>query len=612
MARPRGRHGHGPQGGPPVEKVKDFKGTINTLLSYLKPFKLQIIVIFIFAMISTIFSIVSPTILGGATDIIVSGLMSGDGVDFEQLGKIILFLVGLYIVSFLFSSSQSYMMSGISQKVTYELREKMSAKIDRLPLKYYDSKTHGEIQSRFVNDIETVNQTLSQSLAQAITSATTIIGILAMMIRIDIIMTLVSLLVIPLSLILMKAVISKSQPQFKRQQESLGQLNGHIEEMFGGHQVVKAFNKEDESLEKFNKINEQLCDSSWKSQFLSGLMMPFTAFIGNIGYVIVCIIGGKLALSGRISIGDIQAFIQYVRSFNQPLSQVSQIANMLQSTAAAAERIFEFIDEEEEPDAYGTSNQEKYHIDIPSLKGQVSFNNVSFGYKEGETVINNFTYDAKPGDRIAIVGPTGAGKTTIIKLLLRYYELNGGSISIDGHNITEFSRFDLREMFGMVLQDTWLFSGTIEENIKYGNSNATKEQVIQAAKDAHIHHHIMTLPKGYDTELNESASNLSQGEKQLLTIARALLADNPILILDEATSSVDTRTEKLIQNAMLNLMENRTCFIIAHRLSTIKDADHILVMNHGDIIEQGTHNQLLAAGGFYANLYNSQFSEEQE
>ncbi|MEE1038300.1 MAG: ABC transporter ATP-binding protein [Eubacterium sp.] len=603
------RRGH--KGAPtPPAKVEDFKGTMLTLLSYLKPHRFKIVVVFLFAMISTIFAIVSPAILGQATDVIVSGLTSGNGIAFGALGKVIVLLIGLYVVSFIFSASQSYIMSGISQMVTYELREKMSAKMDRLPLRYYDSKTNGEIQSRFVNDIETINQTLSQSIAQTITSVTTLIGILAMMIKINLIMTLVTLMIVPFTLLIMKSVISRSQPQFKKQQENLGALNGHIEEMFGGHNVVKAFNKEEASLEKFQEINDKLCENSWKSQFLSGLMMPLTVFVANIGYVAICIIGGNLALQGKISIGEIQAFIQYVRSFNQPLNQVSQIANMLQSTAAAAERIFQFIDEEEEIDPWGLEDENKYHMDIKDLKGQVSFNDVYFGYKKDEPVIKGFSYDAKPGDRIAIVGPTGAGKTTIIKLLLRYYELDGGSISIDGHNIKDFSRYDLREMFGMVLQDSWLFSGTMEENIKYGNANATMDDVVKAAKDAHIHHHIMTLPEGYNTQINESASNISQGEKQLLTIARALLADNPILILDEATSSVDTRTEKIIQEAMLNLMENRTCFIIAHRLSTIKDADHILVMNHGDIIEQGTHDQLLAENGFYANLYNSQFAEE--
>ncbi len=606
VAGPKGPGGHH---GPAMsgEKAKDFNKTIKTLLSYLAPHKFKVTVVFIFAIISTIFSIVSPTILGDATDVIVKGLMSPHGINFGDLKDIILILIGLYAISFVFSFTQGFIMSKVSQDVTYEMREKMSLKMDRLPLKYFDSKTHGEVQSRFINDIDTVNQTLSQSLSQSITSITTIIGILIMMIRINLVMTITALLVLPLSILVIKAVVSKSQFQFKRQQKRLGEINGHVEEMFSGHNVIKAFNKEEDSIETFTSINEELCEASWKSQFLSGLMQPITNFIGNLGYVAVCILGGYLAIHGRVSIGDIQAFIQYVRSFNQPISQVANITNLLQSTAAAAERIFEFIDEDEEEDPYGEEDDNKLDVDLSTLKGQVSFNHVKFGYKENEMIINDFSFDAKPGDRIAIVGPTGAGKTTIIKLLLRYYELNGGSITIDGHDIKDFTRHDLRDMFGMVLQDSWLFSGTVKENIKYGKQDATDEEMIAAAKDARIHHHIMTQPKGYDMELNENASNISQGQKQLLTIARAELADNPILILDEATSSVDTRTEKQIQKAMLNLMEDRTCFIIAHRLSTIKDADHILVMDHGDIVEQGTHEELIAKDGFYAKLYNSQF-----
>lgn len=606
VAGPKGPGGHH---GPAMsgEKAKDFNKTIKTLLSYLAPHKFKVTVVFIFAIISTIFSIVSPTILGDATDVIVKGLMSPHGINFGDLKDIILILIGLYAISFVFSFTQGFIMSKVSQDVTYEMREKMSLKMDRLPLKYFDSKTHGEVQSRFINDIDTVNQTLSQSLSQSITSITTIIGILIMMIRINLVMTITALLVLPLSILVIKAVVSKSQFQFKRQQKRLGEINGHVEEMFSGHNVIKAFNKEEDSIETFTSINEELCEASWKSQFLSGLMQPITNFIGNLGYVAVCILGGYLAIHGRVSIGDIQAFIQYVRSFNQPISQVANITNLLQSTAAAAERIFEFIDEDEEEDPYGEEDDNKLDVDLSTLKGQVSFNHVKFGYKENEMIINDFSFDAKPGDRIAIVGPTGAGKTTIIKLLLRYYELNGGSITIDGHDIKDFTRHDLRDMFGMVLQDSWLFSGSVKENIKYGKQDATDEEMIAAAKDARIHHHIMTQPKGYDMELNENASNISQGQKQLLTIARAELADNPILILDEATSSVDTRTEKQIQKAMLNLMEDRTCFIIAHRLSTIKDADHILVMDHGDIVEQGTHEELIAKDGFYAKLYNSQF-----
>ncbi len=596
------------------EKASDFKGTMKTLLKYLKPHSVKLVIVFIFAIASTIFSIVSPTILGNATDTIVEGLFSATGIDFSALLDIVILLICLYVISFIFSFSQGFIMSGISQKVTYDLREKMSQKLDKLPVKYFDTRTHGEIQSYMVNDIETINQSLSQSLSQIITSITTLIGILIMMIRINLLMTLTALVVLPLSMIMIKLIISKSQVQFKAQQDNLSDINGHIEEMFNGHTIIKAFNKEASSNEKFDKINEELYSSSWKSQFLSGMMMPVAGFIGNLGYVAVCILGGHLAVNGTISIGNIQSFIQYVRSFNQPLTQVSTAANLLQSTAAAAERIFKFIDEEDEIDAFSVTEDEKGSeaakkspIDISALKGQVSFDHVRFGYSENEPVIKDFSFDAKPGDRIAIVGPTGAGKTTIIKLLLRYYELNSGSISIDGHNIKDFTRHDLREMFGMVLQDSWLFSGSITDNIRYGKPDATFDEVVAAAKDAHLHHHITTQPDGYDMQVSGTSGNLSQGQKQLATIARALLSNNPILILDEATSSVDTRTEKLIQNAMLNLMENRTCFIIAHRLSTIKDADHILVMNHGDIIEQGTHESLLAENGFYANLYNSQF-----
>lgn len=601
---------HGPAGHGKIgagEKASDFKGTMRTLLSYLKPHAFKMAIVFIFSIVSTVFAIVSPTILGDATDTIVKGMFSPLGIDFSELFDIILLLICLYVISFIFSFSQGYIMSGVSQKVTYDLREKMSQKLDKLPVKYFDRKTHGEIQSYMINDIETINQSLSQSISQIITSVTMIIGILVMMIRINFLMTLTALVVLPLSFLMIKLIVSKSQVQFKNQQNNLSDVNGHVEEMFDGHTIIKAFNQENESIGKFDDINEKLYASSWKSQFLSGMMMPITAFIGNLGYVAVCILGGYLAVNGSISIGNIQSFIQYVRSFNQPLSQVANAANMLQSTAAAAERVFKFIDENDEEDAFGTDTSSKLTLDVANLKGQVSFDHVRFGYSKDEPVIKDFSFSAKPGDRIAIVGPTGAGKTTIIKLLLRYYELDGGKITIDGHDIKEFSRYDLREMFGMVLQDSWLFSGTVEENIKYGRENAAADDIIQAAKDAHLHHHIMTQPKGYHMEVNGSGNNLSQGQKQLVTIARALLSDNPILILDEATSSVDTRTEKLIQKAMLNLMENRTCFIIAHRLSTIKDADHILVMNHGDIIEQGTHESLLAENGFYAKLYNSQF-----
>jgi len=475
--------------------------------------------------------------------------------------------------------------------------------MDRMPLKYFDGKTHGEIQSRVINDVETVNQTLSQSITQSISSLVTIVGILVMMLRISVPMTATALVVLPLSFLVIRLVVGKSQKQFKDQQKFLGNMNGHVEEMYTGHTVIKAFNREKQSLEKFDEINDKLCESAWKSQFFSGLMMPMTNFIGNLGYVAVCILGGYLAINGKVTIGNIQAFIQYVRSFNHPLSLAANIANMLQSTAAAAERVFEFIDSDEEADE-GTFKE-----DADTVKGSVKFENINFGYNEKEPVIKDFSYEASPGDRVAIVGPTGAGKTTIVKLLMRYYELNSGSILIDGHNIKDFGRKDLRRLFGMVLQDTWLFSGTLKDNIRYGRMEATDEEVMDAAKAAHIHHYIMTLPKDYDMELNEEASNVSQGQKQLLTIARAILADNPILILDEATSSVDTRTESLIQKAMANLMKGRTSFIIAHRLSTIRDADWILVMDEGNIKEQGTHESLIEKNGFYAKLYNSQFAE---
>ena len=529
----------------PGEKAKDFGGTMKTLISYLRPHGIAVSVVFLFAIASTVFSIVSPTILGDATDEVVKGLMSPAGIDFSALLDILILLIILYALSFLFSTIQGYIMAGVSQKVTYELRRAMSEKMDRLPLKYFDSKTHGEIQSRVVNDIETVNQTLSQSLTQIITSITMIVGILIMMIRINLLMTVTALIVLPLSMLVIRLIIGKTQRHFKAQQKYLGEVNSHVEEMYTGHTIVKAFNREEASEEVFDEYNEKLYESAWKSQFLSGLMMPLTNFIGNLAYVAVCILGGHLALNGSITIGNIQAFIQYVRSFNQPVSQVANVANQVQ-----------------------------------------------------------------PGQRVAIVGPTGAGKTTIVKLLLRFYELNQGRITVDGNDIRDYSRKELRSMFGMVLQDTWLFNGTVRDNIRYGKMDATDEEVVEAAKAAHIHHFIMTQPKGYDMEINEEADNISQGQKQLLTIARAILADTPIMILDEATSSVDTRTEALIQQAMANLMKDRTSFIIAHRLSTIRDADWILVMNHGDIIEQGTHQQLLEENGFYANLYNSQFAED--
>ena len=606
--RRKGPGRHGGSGGRmmPGEKAKDFGKTMKTLIGYLKPYRFRLAVVFIFAIASTVFTIISPTILGNATDKVVEGLMSGMGIDFSGLASILFLLLALYGCSLLFGVAQGWIMADVSQKVIYNLRDKMSMKLDRLPLRYFDGRTHGEIQSRMINDIETVNQTLSVSLTQMITSFTTIVGILIMMLRISVVMTLMALVVLPLSMGVIRLVVSKSQGHFKNQQKYLGYVNGHVEEMYAGHDIVKAFNREEESQQVFEEYNDKLCESAWKSQFLSGMMMPITNFIGNLAYVAVCLLGGYLAINGKISIGDIQAFIQYVRSFNQPIAQVANVANQLQSTAAAAERIFEIIDEEEEVDI-DTAPEEV--IDVDHVKGQVAFEHVHFGYTPEETVISDFSFTAQPGQRVAIVGPTGAGKTTIVKLLMRFYELNGGRIMIDGCDITKLSRANLREMFGMVLQDTWLNNGTIRDNIRYGRPDATDEEVEAAAKAAHVDHFIKTQGKGYDMEVNEEATNISQGQKQLLTIARAFLADAPILILDEATSSVDTRTESLIQKAMTSLMQGRTSFIIAHRLSTIRDADHILVLDHGDIIEQGTHEELLAANGFYTNLYNSQFAK---
>ncbi|HBF0288522.1 TPA: ABC transporter ATP-binding protein [Clostridioides difficile] len=592
------------------QKANDFKGTMRKLIAYLSKFKISIILVIVFAIGSASFSIVGPKILGKATTKIFEGLVSkvsggNVGIDFNAIGKILMFLLCLYLISALFSFIQGFIMSGISQKVSYNLRKEISEKLDRLPMKYFDTKTHGEILSRITNDIDTLNQSLNQSMTQLITSVTTMIGVLIMMLSISGIMTLVAILILPISMFVISRIVKKSQKYFRYQQEYLGNVNGQVEETYSGQTIVKAFNREDEVIEEFDKLNDSLYNSAWKSQFLSGIMQPLMMFIGNLGYVMVSILGGWLAIKKTIEVGDIQSFIQYVRNFTQPMTQIAQVANLLQSTAAASERVFEFLEEEEEDQIVENA------VSIDGLKGKIDFENVNFGYNPNKTIINDFSVNVKPGQKVAIVGPTGAGKTTIVKLLMRFYDVNSGSILIDGHNIKDFNRSELREMFGMVLQDTWLFSGSIMENIRYGKLNATDEEVIEAAKSAHVHRFIKTLPDGYNMKLNEEASNVSQGQKQLLTIARAILADPKILILDEATSSVDTRTEVLIQKAMDNLMEGRTSFVIAHRLSTIRDADMILVMNEGDIVEQGNHEELLKKGGFYANLYNSQFEEDE-
>ena len=587
------------------KKARNFKPTMKKLISYLSDYKLSLVIVLIFAVVSTIFSIVGPKILGHATTKLFKGVMakiSGTGnIDFNYIGKIILLLVVLYVISESFAYIQGWIMAGISMKVTYKFRKDISEKINRMPLGYFDRTNHGEVLSRVTNDVDTLSQTLNQSLGQIITSVTMVIGVLIMMISISWQMTLVALCVIPVSMGLITVIVKYSQKYFKQQQDYLGHLNGHVEEMYGGHIVMKAFNGEEKSVHKFNKMNGQLFGSAWKSQFLSGIMMPMINFVGNLGYVGICILGGWLAVKRTIEVGDIQAFIQYVRSFTQPISQIANISNILQQTAASAERIFEFLEEEEEiPEV---SNPVK----LQNVNGSVEFKNVHFGYNTDKIIINDFSASIKPGQRIAIVGPTGAGKTTIIKLLMRFYDINDGSILIDGHDIRDFTRGDLRSILGMVLQDTWLYNGSIKENIRYGRLDATDEEVVQAAKAAHVDGFVRTLPAGYNMILNEEASNVSQGQKQLLTIARAILANPKILILDEATSSVDTRTELKIQKAMDNLMKDRTSFIIAHRLSTIRDADLILVMDHGDIVEQGNHEELLKKNGIYANLYNSQF-----
>ncbi|MDV8116163.1 ABC transporter ATP-binding protein [Bacillus sp. BAU-SS-2023] len=600
----------GPMGGMRgTEKAKDFKGTMKNLFNYLKPYRISIFIVVIFAIGSSAFSIVGPKVLGKATTEIFEGLIrkvsnqGNAGIDFDYIGKVLLILLGLYVISALFSFVQSFIVSGISQKVSYKLRKEISEKINRMPLKYFDKRTHGEVLSRITNDIDTLSQNLNQIMTQIITAVTTVIGVLIMMLSISWQMTIASLLILPISMIIIGFIVKNSQSHFKSQQKYLGHVNGQVEETYGGHNIVKAFNREDAAIAEFNELNDKLYESAWKSQFLSGMMMPMMTFIGNLGYVLVSILGGYFTIKKTIQVGDILSFIQYVRSFNQPIAQTAQVANIMQSMAAAAERAFEFLDEEEEIQV------SDHPVSVENIKGDVSFDHVNFGYSEDKIIINDFTTNIKAGQKVAIVGPTGAGKTTVVKLLMRFYDVNKGAILIDGKNINDFNRADLRSLFGMVLQDTWLFNGSIMENIRYSKLNATDEEVIEASKAAHVHHFVKTLPAGYSMELNEEASNVSQGQKQLLTIARAILADPKILILDEATSSVDTRTEVLIQKAMENLMEGRTSFIIAHRLSTIKDADLILVMKDGDIIEQGSHEELLKADGFYASLYNSQFED---
>ena len=606
MGGPMGRMGGGPRA---VEKAKDFKGTMKKLGVYLKPYSLSIAIVILYAIGSAAFSIVGPKILGKATTKIFEGLVQkitgvpDASIDFGYIGNIAMILVALYLVSSLFGIIQSFIMSGVAQKVSYNLRKQISEKMDTLPLNYFDTRTNGEVLSRITNDVDTVNQTLNQSLSQIITSVVTLIGVLIMMFSISWIMTLATFIILPVSMVLISLVVKKSQKYFKSQQEYLGHLNGQVEEVYGGHNIMKAFNREEASTKDFDELNNTLYKSAWKSQFLSGMMMPIMSFVGNLGYVLVSILGGWLTIKSVITVGDIQAFIQYVRSFNQPISQMAQVANIMQSTAAAAERVFEFLDEEDEVKDPVNS------VDPSEIRGEVEFEDVHFGYNPDKIIINDFSVDVKPGQKVAIVGPTGAGKTTIVKLLMRFYDINSGSIKIDGHDIRDFKRADLRNLFGMVLQDTWLFNGTIMENLRYGRLDATDAEVKEAAKAAHVDHFVKTLPDGYNMVLNEEASNISQGQKQLLTIARAFLKDPKLLILDEATSSVDARTELLIQKAMEKLMEGRTSFIIAHRLSTIRDADLILVMKDGDIVEQGNHEELLEKGGFYSSLYNSQFEQ---
>ena len=604
--------GMGPGRGPgAVEKPKNFKETTKKLIKhYLVDYKWQLLIVFIFAIGSTIFMIVGPKILGNATTEIFNGLISklsgGTGIDFGKIAGILLTLLALYIISMLFSAIQSFLMTNVSQKLTYRMRNDIAKKINKLPMKYFDKRTNGEVLSIITNDVDTFSQNMNQSVTQIITAICTIIGILIMMLSISVTMTIISIIILPITALVVRFIVKKSQKYFKAQQDYLGHVNGQVEEVYSGHNIVKVFNGEEKAIEDFDKMNHELYHSGWKSQFMSGLMHPIMNFAGNVGYVGVAILGGYLAVQGRITVGNIQSFIQYNKQFTQPINQIAQISSMLQSMVAASERIFEFLEEEEEvqeiPNAVSTKG----------LKGNVTFDHVKFGYNEDKIIIHDFNETVKDGQKVAIVGPTGAGKTTMVKLLMRFYDVNSGAILVDGHNVKDFNRGELRQMFGMVLQDTWLFGGTIKENIKYGKPDATDEEVIAAAKAAHVHHFIQTLPKGYDMVIDEESSNISQGQKQLLTIARVILTNPEILILDEATSSIDTRTEQQIQSAMDNLMKGRTSFIIAHRLSTIKNADTILVMNQGDVIEQGTHEELLAKGGFYANLYNSQFQEAEE
>lgn len=603
----RGPMGHGPMGS--GEKARDFKGTIGKLLHYMREYKAALVAVAIFAAGGTIFNIVGPKILGKATTKVYEGIvakLSGTGgIDFEALLRILLFLMGLYALSALLSFIQGWLMTGISQKISFRMRAEMTEKINRMPMGYFESRTNGEVLSRITNDVDTLGQSMNQSVSTLITSVTTMIGVLIMMLSISPLMTLIALLILPVSSVMVMLIVKKSQKFFRAQQEYLGHVNGEVEEIYSGHNVVKAFNREEQAVKEFGELNDALYKSAWKSQFLSGMMQPIMQFVGNLGYVAVAVLGAILAMRRVIEVGDIQSFIQYVKNFTQPITQLAQVSNMLQSTAAAAERVFEFLEEQEETNV----SQAPVSPEAGEIEGFVSFDHVRFGYDPDKIIIRDFSCEVKPGQKIAIVGPTGAGKTTMVKLLMRFYDVNSGAIRVDGHDIRDFERGKLREAFGMVLQDTWLFKGTIMENIRYGRLEATDEEVIAAAKAAHAHKFIQTLPGGYQMELNEEASNVSQGQKQLLTIARAILADNKILILDEATSSVDTRTEIRIQKAMDNLMKGRTSFIIAHRLSTIRDADWILVMKEGDIVEQGNHEELLAKNGFYAALYNSQFEE---